>query len=220
MKKIGMLILILVIAMATVGIAYARWTDTVAINATVGTGEVKLGILDAGTNDPLGSPDPQCGDAQNTEKKDVASAISTNGEPKCKIVETQYYDSIKEVFDHVYPWYAPSTTVVIANCGTIPVKIWKFDYKEVDPDGILKFVTLSWVITDENGVPHPGSGTLQDLAKALSGMQIGAGKTIIIDKKICFNEEIKDGDLVLVLPQGKSATIDITIYATQWNEYP
>jgi len=110
--------------------------------------------------------------------------------------------------------------VVIANCGTIPVKIWKFDYSENDPDGILDFVQLSWIITDENGVPLPGSGTLLDLAKALYGMQIGAGKTIIIEKKICFIEEIRVDDTVLVLPQGKSATIDITVYATQWNEFP
>ena len=46
MRKIGLLSLALVLALGTLGIAYAAWTDEVTIQGTVNTGSVDLNVVD------------------------------------------------------------------------------------------------------------------------------------------------------------------------------
>ena len=51
-KKIGIVVMSLVLCLALVGVGYAKWSDTVDINGTVETGTVEVGILNVETNDP------------------------------------------------------------------------------------------------------------------------------------------------------------------------
>jgi len=44
MKKIGLLSLALVLALGTLGVAYAHWTDTITIEGTVNTGSVDINV--------------------------------------------------------------------------------------------------------------------------------------------------------------------------------
>ena len=45
MKKIGLLCLALVLALGTLGVGYAMWSDTITITGTVNTGSVDLDIM-------------------------------------------------------------------------------------------------------------------------------------------------------------------------------
>ncbi|MBA7607286.1 hypothetical protein ES703_14445 [subsurface metagenome] len=45
MKKIGLLVMALVLAMGMLGVGYAAWTDTVTIDGTVNTGNVDLQVV-------------------------------------------------------------------------------------------------------------------------------------------------------------------------------
>jgi len=45
MKKIGLLVLALVLALGTLGVAYAAWTDTIAIDGTVETGTLDINAV-------------------------------------------------------------------------------------------------------------------------------------------------------------------------------
>ncbi len=44
MKKIGLLCLALVLALGTLGVGYAAWTDSIAIDGTVNTGDVDINV--------------------------------------------------------------------------------------------------------------------------------------------------------------------------------
>jgi predicted ribosomally synthesized peptide with SipW-like signal peptide len=46
MKKIGLISLALVMALGALGVTFAGWTDSVTVNGTVNTGDVKIDIID------------------------------------------------------------------------------------------------------------------------------------------------------------------------------
>jgi len=230
MKKIGLLVLMLVIVLGSLGVGYAKWTDTVTINGTVNTGNVKIGIVDKGVVDT--GADPQCGVGVNQEGKDVAQTISTNlGEVKCYCppvgeVRQSYYGSVEEDFTHVYPWYKSGFTVWLGNCGTVPVKVDNIeaDYVAItcdNPQDLISWMSFGLVIVDENGntvVNNPDTDmTLADIEAALGHYQVGPCKYLIVTLYVCFNEENAAGE---TLPQNACASYDITITGSQWNEVP
>jgi hypothetical protein len=45
MKRFGLLCLVLVLALGSIGVGYAMWSDTISIDGTVSTGSVCLGIV-------------------------------------------------------------------------------------------------------------------------------------------------------------------------------
>ena len=51
MKKIGLLCLAIVLALGSLGFAFAAWTDMVYVRGTVNTGEVLIGFVDQLTDD-------------------------------------------------------------------------------------------------------------------------------------------------------------------------
>jgi hypothetical protein len=215
MKKIGLLALALVLALGALGVGYAMWTDTVLITGTVGTGNLILGVADTSTDDPAGSPDPQCGPGHNEEQKDVASFVSINGTPKAGC--TDFYESITETFTHVYPYYGPTVTVEVKNCGTVPLKITGMALTNFTGTDLTPWMSFVWTIYDEYGVAHPGSGNWDAFVAALGTPQIGGGMSIIIEKTICFQE--LDGQDRL-LPQNASMSYTFTVTGAQWNEVP
>ena len=222
MKKIGIMALALVLALGVLGVGYAMWTDTVTINGTVETGNLILGVADISTDDPAGTADPQCGAGVNTEGKDVASFISINGTHKCwhvgpNVFSTyELFDSVTETFDHVYPYYGPTVTVMVANCGTVPLKILSMNVTSFTGTDLTPWMSFSWDITLEDGTTHvTGSGNWDQFVAALGTPQIAGGKYITIEKTICFEETNAAGAL---LPQNASMAYTLTVTGAQWNE--
>lgn len=226
MKKIGLLVLALVLALGTIGVGYAKWTDTVTINGTVNTGNVKIGIVDMGVVDT--GADPQCGVGVNSEGKDVAQTVSTNINPiKCSIGTQDYFASVQEDFIHVYPWYSSGFTVWLGNCGTVPVKVDNVAAYYVpvtgcaNPQDLISWMSFGWKIVDENGVvvaDHPlTDSTIFDLGAALDHYQIGGGQHLVVTVYVCFNEENAASE---TLPQNACASYNIVVTGSQWNEVP
>lgn len=244
MRKFGFFILALVLVLGTMGVAYAKWTDTVTINGTVNTGNVKIGIVDMGTNDSgtvtripagVGSADPQCLPGVNDEGKNVAQTISqNNGLAICQLpvpnsnLAMAFFASVTETYTHVYPWYSSTVKLLLGNCGTVPVKIddTEADYVAVtgcpNPQDLACWMIFSWKIYDENGVllANQGPGTINDLGAALYGLQIGPNLHIEVDLTICFSEDNLCDPAGPMLPQLACASYAITVTGSQWNEVP
>jgi len=239
MRKIGFLVLALVLALGSLGIGYAKWTDQLVLNGTVNTGSVIVGILDEGTTDdgpnflqqggllfPVNSPvdgtkDPRVVPQETPPfttwvwvspvDKNVASTISVNGETKGACAQgPTYYASVTETVDNAYPFYAPTINLSIANLGTVPVKIDAVVLNVIsDPKGVLNCIVFAWTITPPGLSPVVGQGTLQDFKDAIGKWQIDPCDVMGIDLTEIFLE---------CTPEDSDASFTITITASQWNE--
>ncbi|OYT55855.1 MAG: hypothetical protein B6U76_04930 [Desulfurococcales archaeon ex4484_217_2] len=125
---IGIFIALLLLASA--GIAYAMWSETLKINVTVNTGEVDVKWSNWYCND-TGS-DPQAPGFNNSEGKDVA---------KC-YVEPEKYDEEGDLIKlnvtivNAYPGYRAVITGIVDNIGTIPVKLYNHTISSYDTDAL------------------------------------------------------------------------------------
>ena len=125
-KKIGLLALALVLALALTGAAFAKWSDTVRMEGKIETGNVKVGIANTWVNDPGTNWDPLYDAATKTTywaDKHVGSIESYTYDWKCTHGTEEYYQKIRTVVKNAYPGYAPAEEFTIANCGSIPVKV-------------------------------------------------------------------------------------------------
>jgi hypothetical protein len=105
MKKTGLLILVVVLALGAIGVGYAAWSQNLTVKGDVSTGTygVKFDNEVASENDPL---------ALATSTTGVA--VSTADNPD---------DTLTITIDNGYPSYAGTATFDIVNTGSVPVKI-------------------------------------------------------------------------------------------------
>jgi len=94
---------LLVVALASLGLAHGLWAKTLTIDGTVNTGEFNADFTAASTDDPPGTLDPGY-------DKDVASCTAT-------VVNT---DLVEVVIVNAYPSYTCTFTTTIHNGGTVP----------------------------------------------------------------------------------------------------
>ena len=226
--KLGVIFLVSVMALATAGAGYALWFEDLSIDSTIITGNFKIGIRDDGTGDPgphylaggelhpIQSPidgtiDDNHAPGDNSEGKNVASTISTQGTPYFLFGGSEYYYDIIETVDNAYPWYASSMNITFANGGTVPAKI-KDGYflSMLDPDGLMDFIVFCGADIYIDGV-YQGSTT--DLSE-LEYFQLDPEQTLTLDISFYFNEYFG----VEVMPQGASLSFKYSIEWAQWNE--
>lgn len=128
----------IIMAIMVIAGAVAMWSDTLKINATIKTGEVKVKFSDWMCSDK--GSDPQAEGFHNEEGKDVAScnvnveASDGEGNPI----------KLNVTLNNTYPGYSVDVTFIVDNIGTIPVKL--YNYKLIDPSGVngsTLLVTLS-----------------------------------------------------------------------------
>ena len=214
MKKIGLLCLALVLALGTIGIGYATWSDNVTIEQTVKTGDFKIGVADMGTNDSgIGQFDPGY-------DKHVARCTSQNISSVFWLNDVQYFSEVKELITNAYPCYSCNVTFEFANGGTIPAKLKSWTTVITDGDPLLAgCVELkSWQITDPDGVVTNGIGFC-GLEPALQALQIHGGETfqLIITKHIM--QDCPDGSGGFYeCPQGANVTMVHEARWVQWNK--
>jgi len=94
---------VLVVALASLGMAHGVWAKTLTIDGTVNTGKFNADFIAASTDDPPGTIDPGY-------DKDVASCTAT-------VVST---DLVEVVIINGYPSYTCTFTTTIHNGGTVP----------------------------------------------------------------------------------------------------
>jgi hypothetical protein len=126
-KRISTIFAILIIALALVGVSYACWNKTLAINGYVNTGKLDVLVTSVGTDDePLhyrhvpGHPDGDDPGLQNGHpvyySKDVGWCIAFL-DPSDPTGET-----LNITISNAYPSYYPSVHFTVSNYGTVPVK--------------------------------------------------------------------------------------------------
>ena len=231
MKKIGILCLALVLALGSLGIGFATWSDQLYVEGTVETGEVLIGFVDQVTDDdgvpglkdpddfgpdPIAAVPPiTCTDCPNIGK-DVASTTCVLSDQKihCDGVTPAEHDGKPQyglmtiTMTNVYPQYNPTVWFDIANCGTIPVNITGAEIIEICGTPITPIPLPKCTMVQ---VDLSGDG-LDDIAIGFSGPA---------DQQIdeC---EVKQFDLHFYVKQDcppcTELCFKIKIHAVQWNK--
>ncbi len=211
MKKIALICVALVLALGSLGMVYAAWTDTVTISGPVSTGELSWEFYDPinpngppkVSDDDFG-PDPQAPPGHNEEGKDVAWKVFEFSDSD----NDGDLDVMSITINNAYPWYTNHIAFWLHNNGTIPLKV---DYVVISGGGD------SYIITD------PGETRIFDLSgngvddfKIIWGNSFGSqlepSDSVDLSFSIVF---LQDEGL-----QGQSGlSFTVEIYAIQWNEY-
>lgn len=101
MKKVGLIVIALVLVLGSLGVGYALWTQTINVNGTVLTGDLKAEF--AGTDIATGSPFI---DAYNLV------TYTTSGNNSGTLTVT---------LKNAYPGMVATIPIVIHNNGSIPI---------------------------------------------------------------------------------------------------
>jgi len=138
MKKIGLLCLALVLALGTLGVGYAMWSDEVIIEGTVDTATLRLGIVKA--------------EAELYQDKDVATVdLSFEGAikpwdcPSPPGAEDFAYEKLVVTLNNTFPCLTVDIEFYVGSAGTIPIHITGLTMS--DPTGEL---TVVWNVNPPN----------------------------------------------------------------------
>ncbi len=200
-------VVLLFIALASVGIGYGLWSKTLFINGTVNTGSVDSIFVDPFTDDdnkmnddakdvgdtgvcPLfgsGSCDPaDSGKNVPRKDKDVGECFA--------VLDPNDPQILNVTIDNSYPSYYCTVFFHIRNTGSVPVKIQSLGVK--GSDITAGYITAEWT-------------------------EIFVGQQI--DPIALGEEYMVQGDLDLHVeqsaPQGGTLTLEGKIQLVQWNEY-
>lgn len=217
MKRIGLICLALVLALGTLGAAYAAWIDTVTISGTVQTGSLDLVVTrtngddvykristgelvydhwiydyESGTYlDPRLAPDPDL----------LLVAWTTSAVTG----DDQVTISYNNLFPFTGGWGGFITSALIHAEGSVPMHF------KVTPSiaGIPEsWVSYIWFVYNSDGTLHSTGSLLSDL----DGVQL----------HYCMEVSI---GIIVTVPQedeamNQSGTITLTLEGIQWNKYP
>jgi hypothetical protein len=225
MKKIGLLMLVMVIALGALGIGYASWTDQINITGPVGTGSVCVkwyGINPHYDQCPHG---PDVNGSWTTGNLDAnldvfAVTGNANGWPMMGVKSTPSYivdknvacttvsgvntDTLTITVDNAYPLYYNDIEIEFVNCGTIPVKLVNYVITPVD----FVLANQTW-----SNAEHPSNGGpvwVGLVTGGESGTQLEPGDALASSLKFVVQQSAT---------QGRSYTFKITWNFIQWNEY-
>jgi hypothetical protein len=158
MKKIGLLCLAVVLALGSMGFAYAMWYEDLFIEGTVQTGELDW-EFDCGTvtvGDPCdpATIDKQCGDLFTNP-----TPVSTGKNVGCTDVicldtdKDGDVDTLQVILYNTYPGYYVHIGYYVHNNGTIPLHFEEATISDCD-DETYVFYAIPCVVSfdgDEDG---------------------------------------------------------------------
>lgn len=190
---IGVLFMILVIALALLGVGYALWSETLTIQGNVSTGEVDVAFASVGdplecveVNGVLTCPEPDL-------KKNAANCTVTWLGPDNDSEGDGGADKMLVTVTGMYPGYHCKVGFEVTSIGNVPVHVWL-----PKPVGVIP----AWVKTD-----------FEDCYD--DGVQLHAGgKTDVCTMDLHFANEDQ------VSENTGPITFTWTILATQFNEDP
>jgi len=134
-KKLILIPVILMFALAVTGFTYAHWEKIVTINGAVNTGKLDLVIIDASDSDDPLKPDP--GKDKNVADTEI---IVDPEDPQRAIV----------TITNAYPSYYVYIHVTIRNVGSIPAKL-----KEIKINAPECIEVGAWDHIGEQLEPYP-----------------------------------------------------------------
>jgi len=135
--KIGIVFLVLVMALGTLGIGYAMWDKTLHTVGSVNTGEVDA-IFTTAT----------CTEDPEADGKDVGS---------CSVVGAGT-QTLTITITNGYPCYGCTVDFTIDNVGTVPVKV-----QSLDLSGVPAEITVTWTTVTVGDQIEPGGSAPGDI---------------------------------------------------------
>ena len=203
----------LVLALGTLGVGYAMWSDTVTISGDVNTGSVDIEINNASYDEVYKNLD--------TGALKYHHVVVLPGNPKPPRLDPLIYllvgytdatrvdeNTLTISYNNIFPipgqgWQGKGywlTDLTLHNNGTVPVKL-----KETMV--VTGNIPLDWIITGTDSiVPVPGL--------PLEGYQLEPCESISCFIGIIFPDQPPDN-----VGMGLSGTITLTLDGVQWNEY-
>jgi len=177
-----------IVALALIASAFAMWSESLGINVTINTGEVKVKFSDWSCSDT--GADQQLPGFDNSEGKDVASCS----------VEPEIYDDdgnpvkLSVVIDNAYPGYTANVSILVDNIGTVPVKLYSINtcYERLPVLVSLLYPEDTQIDPDMN-------------------------KTFILKVEIP-EYYLEEGPEPVLLPENTMFTYHIELTFAQWNE--
>jgi len=212
MKKIGLLGLALVLALALTGAAFAHWSDTVKIEGTVQMGDFLVGweeIIACSDNEDMNLP-----------IKDVGNVTCELSDPEDSVhhpTPVTVYHTLSVNVTNAYPQYNATCEVNIKNAGTIPAHIVSVN---VTPGAGLFVGTVSYDVSN-----NPVDWCLvDDEGKAVLDVVVCKQDTLL--SLVCNQLEPCSAEAVDVTVEVKqdgaqechTYTFDIEFEAWQWNK--
>jgi hypothetical protein len=215
---VGTLFMIIILALATLGVGYGLWSKMLYINGTIETGNVNAVFYDAFTDDDgdVDNPEKDNGDAGTCAEYQYNPAGIGSCDPNkfgpdptrylkdvgyCKAeIDTADAQKLHITVTNGYPSYYCTVWFDIWNNGSIPVKIQSLT---VTPDPLEKWV---------NG---------EQVTVALSELACGDQIDPVEDPSTL--EGLAQGDIHIHVEQaadpGATYTFDAELLLVQWNEY-
>jgi hypothetical protein len=187
MKKIGFIVLAIVLAIGLLGVAYAQWISTFTVNGSVQMGTVVVGVYDDGSQ---GTPD--------------YSGFGPVG--------NGYYAGVNESFTNAYPEETLTFHIWLGNLGTLPVK---FEMAVTDPGnsfGIFAGHSLSGTV---GGVTITDDTDLSKVNAALAGLAAtdqGGHVDVNLTMKLGSDTDIDQQTF-----QGQTGTLQVTVTGTEFH---
>lgn len=152
MKKIGLICLALVLALAGLGFGYAHWSDQLYVEGTVKGGELMVGFTEVLVNETHVDPEPPHdiiqGEYLGKEVGSVTYEFEGYREGHTDPVKHGYEGVLVTISD-AYPCYQVHITFVVDNLGTIPVIFEGVTIS--DPTGVLTYDPDLAALVDDAG---------------------------------------------------------------------
>lgn len=218
MKKIGLVFLALVVALGSLGAAYAMWSDKITVDTNISTGTVCIDISGQRVMDhyapppyyPTDTPDYTCnpGFVSDPVKGDFWELDKNVSWGECNIVDGNMFVTLY----NTYPCNFNEIGAYVRNCGTIPVKIWKTQV--LLPDGAGGWALLGefddtgeYFAFDING---DGAPDIEVTYGDNFGTQLEPGERAEISYWI---------HTLQASPEDATFSFQFKIFAVQYNEY-
>jgi len=138
MKKIGLLSLALVLALGTLGVAYAHWTDTITIEGTVNTGSVDINVEYYSGTDIYKDVSNDGIVVVKWVKDATGQIIWSNGTPPANGILVAWAcaepgeenDTVVVTYNNTFPCQNLTADFIVHYTGTVPAHV----YAEIDTD--------------------------------------------------------------------------------------
>jgi hypothetical protein len=242
LKRIGLLALALVIAMGSLGVAYAAWSDTIYVGGTVNTGTVDIdgiqglsmfvykvpGAEDTGYGPETvviekTGPDPPTSPPENGILIASATAEFTNNDS----------DTAEMHFSGLFPEFDFQAGLEMKYGGTIPVKVYIAEIAPLEPGDVFYDSDEAALIQElwQLGIDTKGDETRYGIWIDARVTPFGGTEGPKVDP---LGEQLHKNDTAVFtvhirLPQDPPAGSDYqnltdvnftgTITVIQWNEY-
>ena len=234
MKKIGLLCLAVVLALGTVGMGFAYWSEPLEIGQNpVSTGNVDVRFYGASSDDGPGRYDIkeyQYGSAIRWDDKDV-------GETTIQVVDPHL---ARLTLSNVYPGYQSRIELGMQNYGSIPAEIESVTINNiVDDNGLLDYVKVGGWIQVQCGPSSYHSKSLASGYPPQSGGPLAGFDVVLFNalkstqseplqtgwKVFLACEDPEEGDslgfyILPGAPEDATLTLDLEVVWTQFNATP